>query len=186
MLKQKKHLVFLVLVLFSISFVSAMGVTYPQPQNIELAPGQSSFFTFQIQSDDFPLTCVPIIEETQGLELAFTQEYNIEANQKYNIKPQVIIPKDTPVGAYKALFCMECSPSEEVAGSKIIPRFCNLPVTVNVVSERTRPNKFDEAENNIVIWITLLAISIVILAIVIFFLVRKRFSYSSYNSQLMQ
>ncbi len=156
------------------NFVFAMGVTYPHPQNIELKPGQSSYFTFQIQSDDFPLVCVPIIEDAAGLEFAFNTQYNVGANQKFSVKPQIIVPKQTPFGDYKASFCIECEPSREVEGSKIIPRICNLPVTVSVVTERTRKNIFEEELGYIWLWITLLIIAIIILAIVIFYLVRRR------------
>jgi len=171
----KKVISLTIAMIFLISFVSAIGITYPQPQNIELRPEESSYFTFQIQSDNFPLSCVPIIEETQGLELAFNQEYQVEARQRYNVKPQIIVPKQTAFGSYQASFCMECSPSEDVEGSKIIPRICNLPVTVNVVSDRTQDNMFDStAGGNFMIWISLLILSVVLLAAIIFYLVRRR------------
>jgi len=163
--------VFLVLV---ISVVSAVGVSYPHPQNIELRPGESSYFTFQIQADNFPLVCIPEIENAAGLEFAFNQQYEIEANQRYNVKPQLIVPKQTGLGNYKATFCVECAPSEDVSGSKIIPKVCNLPVTANVVSERTRPNMFEEEGLGVFVWITLLVAAIIILAIIILVLVKRR------------
>jgi len=160
-------------IILTTSLISAIGVTYPHPQNIELKPGQSSYFTFQIQSDDFSLICVPSVQDNAGLELAFNQQYEVEANQKYNIKPQIIIPKQTPFGNYKAIFCIECSPSGEVEGSRIIPKICNLPVTANVVAERTRDNML-EPEGYFGLWITFLIIAIVILALVILYLIRRK------------
>lgn len=163
------------IILLSFSFVNAIGITQPQPQNIELKPGQSSFFTLQVQSDDFPLKCVPIVRETGGLELAFNQEYNIGANQAFNIKPQVIVPKETGFGNYQANFCLECTPSGDFSGSRVVPVICNLPVSVNVVSERTRENRFDEAgQIGFLTVLVILSIAILILAVVIFFLVARR------------
>jgi len=163
--------------IFLISIVSAIGVTVPQPQNIELKPGQASFFTFQIQSDDFPLICIPILQEAGGLELAVNQQYEVEPNQRYVVKPQVIAPQQSGFGNYKATFCISCSPSEEVEGSKVVTEVCNLPVTVDVVSERTRENMFEEEIGPAMgLWITLLLVAIVFLAIVIFYLIRKRSS----------
>ena len=170
-----KLLAFVLLSFLMANVASALGVTYPYPQNIELKPGQSSYFTFQIQTDNFPVSCVPSIGETGGLELAFAQKYDIESNQRYNVKPQVIVPKQTGFGNYKTTFCIECTPSNDVSGSRIIPKVCNLPVTVNIVSDRTRTNALEETGN--VVWIIVLisfAISIVILASIIFYLVVKQ------------
>ena len=169
----KKIIITILAIIFVTSLVSAIGVTYPHPQNIELKPGQSSYFTFQIQSDDYPLICVPSIQDNDGLELAFNPQYEIEANQKFNVKPQIIIPKQTPFGNYQAKFCIECSPSEEVEGSRIIPKICDLPITVNVVSERTRENML-EPVSYFSIWITFLIIAILVLALVIFYLIRRK------------
>ena len=169
----KKIITTILAIIFVTSLVSAIGVTYPHPQNIELKPGQSSYFTFQIQSDDYPLICVPSIQDNDGLELAFNPQYEIEANQKFNVKPQIIIPKQTPFGNYQAKFCIECSPSGEVEGSRIIPKICDLPITVNVVSERTRENML-EPVSYFSIWITFLIIAILVLALVIFYLIRRK------------
>ena len=171
----KKILLLLITTIFLVSSVLAIGVTYPHPQNIELVPGQASYFTFQIQTDDFPVSCVPVTEELSGLELAFNPQYQVEEYQRFNIKPQVLVPKQTAFGSYRATFCMECTPSGDVEGSKIIPRVCGLPITVNVVAERTRTNVFEEEPKAFFgIWITLLIIAIIILAIIIFYLIRKR------------
>jgi len=169
----KKIITIWIAIMVSISFVNAIGITYPYPQNIELKPGQSSYFTFQIQSDDFPLTCIPIVQDNAGLELAFNPEYGVEADQNYDAKPQIIIPKKTPYGNYKATFCMECSPDTDVQGSKVISKICNLPITANVVSERTGRNVNEEI-SYFYIWITFLIIAIIVLALIIFYLIRKR------------
>lgn len=170
----KKIITLLIASIFVAGFVFAIGVTYPHPQNIELKSGQSSYFTFQIQSDNFPLICVPIVEDLQGLEIAFNPQYEVDANQRYNVKPQIIIPKQTPLGNYKITFCIECEPAEEVEGSRIIPRVCSLPVTLNVVAERTRKNILEEKPSYTWILITLLIIAIIILAIVIFYLIKRK------------
>lgn len=169
----KKIIITILAIVFITSLVSAIGITYPHPQNIELKPGQSSYFTFQIQSDEYSLICIPSVQDNAGLELAFNPQYEIEANQKYNVKPQIIVPKQTPYGDYKAQFCMECSPSEDVEGSRIIPKICDLPITANVVSERTRDNML-EPTSYFGLWITFLIIAIVILALVIFYLIRRK------------
>ena len=159
-------------------FVSAIGITHPFPQTLQLTPGQSSYFSFQIQSGDIPLKCVPLIENTNGLELAFNQFYEIDANQKYNVEPQIIVPEKTAYGTFTASFCMECSPGtgSNVEGSAIIPKICNLPVTVNVVSERTGKNAFDEEEkgNGLIVALLILSLAILVLAIIIFYLVARR------------
>jgi len=174
----KKIISLIIAVFVLVSFASAIGVTYPHPQNIELTPEQQSYFSFQIQSDDFPIVCVPNVEDDAGLELAFNQQYTIGANQKFNVKPQVIVPKQTPIGEYRAVFCIECSPSAESEGSRIIPKICNLPITVNVVSERTNPNMFEEEKSYLTVWITFLIVAIVILVLIIFYLVRRRSALS--------
>jgi hypothetical protein len=166
-------MIFVVSLVSLVSLVSAIGVTYPHPQNIELKPGQSSYFTFQIQTDDFPLTCIPSVQDNAGLEFAFNPQYDVEARQKFNVKPQVIIPKQTPYGNYKATFCIECDPAGEIEGSRIIPRICDLPITVNVVTERTRKNMLEEV-SYLWLWMTLLIVAIVVLAITIFYLIRRR------------
>jgi len=172
--KMRKIISLLVAAIFLASFVYAIGASFPRPQNIELTPGQSSYFAFQIQTDESPVSCVPVIQETQGLELAFNQKYDVEANEKYVVKPQVIVPEQTPFGDYTATFCVECTPISEAEGSKVIPKICGLPITVKVVSERTRENMFEPAPAGYDLWITLLIIAIVILAIIIYYLIRKK------------
>jgi hypothetical protein len=159
---KKQITIITITMIFLTSLVSAIGVTYPHPQGIELKPGQSSYFTFQIQSNDFPLVCVPVIQDNAGLELAFNPEYEVGINQALNIKPH-----------YKATFCVECTPAIEAEGSRIIPKICGLPITANVVAERTRENML-EPESYFGLWITFLIIAIVILALAILYLVRKK------------
>lgn len=164
----------IIAIILSVSTVCAIGVTYPYPQNIELKPGQSSYFAFQIQSDDSPISCIPIVEDSKELELAFSQNYDVEASSKLNVKAQVIAPKTIPTGEQKSIFCIECSPSGTASGSKVVSRICNLPVTVNIVTERTGKNML-ENNNYLRIWITFLIAAIVILSLIILFLVVKRF-----------
>ena len=89
---KKTIIIFLGLILL-VSVVSALGITAPRPQNIQLQPGESTSFNFQIQSDSTPVTCVPVIEESDGLELAFNQEYVVGGNERYVVQPRVIVPK---------------------------------------------------------------------------------------------
>jgi len=165
-----------VAILLLTTLVCAIGVIQPRPKNIELKPGEASYFTFQVQSDDFPLECVPTVDDAGGLELAFNQEYQVGANEKYNIQPQVIVPEKTGYGDYEATFCMECFPMGDIEGSVIVPRFCGLSVTANVVSDRTRPNMFDEkgGQAGWMFVMVILAFAILILAAVIYYLVRRR------------
>ena len=175
-MESKKYFGIVLVFFLTVSFASAFGVTHPFPQSIELKPGQSSFFSFQIQADNFPLKCVPVIEQTGGLELAFNQEYNVEANQRFNVKPQVIVPKETGFGTYSTMFCMECVPSGDVEGSRIVPRVCNIPLEVSVVSERTGVNAFEESSGNIgfISILAILSISILVLVVIIFYIISRR------------
>ena len=161
------------LVIASLTLVSAIGVSFPHPQNIELKPGESTSFTFQIQSHDFAVKCIPEMQETQGLEITLDKEYALEANQRLNVKGKVQLPSDMNAGNYEAQFCIECSPLGEESGSAVKQKVCNLPVTVVGVNERTRQNIFDAEEQESLLWI-ILVIVLVILITLIKYITKKR------------
>jgi hypothetical protein len=161
------------LVIFSLGLVSAIGITYPHPQDIELQKGESSSFVFQIQAQDFAIRCIPTIEESQGLEITLEKEYIVSANERLNVKGTVKLPSDMSLGDYKATFCIECSPSELSGGSTVKTRTCSLPVTVAGVDKRTRKNAFDVEKAMTLLWV-ILVIAILILILLIWYLIKKR------------
>jgi len=164
------------LAMASLSLVSAIGVTYPHPQDIELLPGEETSFVFQIQAHDFDVKCVPVIEETQGLEITLNKEYIVQINERLNVKGKVKLPADMSSGDYKATFCIECSPLQASSGSSVKQRTCNLPVTVKGVSERTRQNSFDiEQGERTLLWTILILVVLILLVILsIWYVLKKR------------
>ncbi|MFH1500999.1 MAG: hypothetical protein ABIE22_03575 [archaeon] len=171
----KRIILTLLLGIFLASVVSAVGVTFPQPQNMELRPGENNYFIFQIQSDHFPIICIPEIESSDNLQIILEDNYTVAQNQRFNVQGEVVLSKGASFGDYKTTFCILCMPLES-EGSTVNIKTCGLPVTVSAVAQRSGPNLYEPPSPSYLIpVIVILSIAIIILlAIIIIYLYRKR------------
>ncbi len=163
------------ILILAISIVSA-AVTAPMPRNIELTPGQSSQFSFQIQqADNFDIVCKYVPENLGILEISLDNEYQVAAGQSITVKGTVTLPSSAAPADYQATFCMECSPKTTEGGSSIKIRYCNdkYPLTIQGVSERTRTNQYDK-EGTSLLWLILLIVLIILVLLTWYILKKKK------------
>ena len=121
------------------------GVTNPLPTELNLLKGESGRFKFQVQTitSDQEVECTSSLPE----ESIFTIDFDpptitVPARSVQDIYGTVNVPKDIEFGTYEETFCLSCKPTQSPEGAAVLIETCNLPIKVNVVSERTRDNMY--------------------------------------------
>lgn len=150
---------------------SAIGVTRPIPQEIQLLPGQSNSFKFQIQSDDYAIDCTYDLEMESILDVGFeTPKIVLQANEKEYVTGTITAPEDAPSGEYSTKFCVRCSPLVKEEGkSSTRFNYCDLPLSVSIVSQRTKENILEIPEVQkppYMLWIWAILIAIIAATII--------------------
>lgn len=140
-----KTILFLALFLLVLAKTAYAGATYPIPSEIELMPGEESRFKFVVTSpgtSDVDCTITPDLLVPFDIIFDETEFSILEGSTAKSVTGTVYVSGDTTVGAYKETFSVTCTPSlgEGVEGSTVSTTTKGLPISVNVVSERTREN----------------------------------------------
>lgn len=143
----KKIITFILILLLSLQIVTAWGVTYPQPQEMQLLQGEEARFwvTIDAVQSGNDLQCKIVPMGNKNIELTFDQDEEVP----------LLIPKGTAKALYgtvKALenaefdmhqiqFCPDCEEvidkAEGVTG--VQGKYC-VPFKVEISDIRTRDN----------------------------------------------
>ncbi len=149
----KKIIFYGLVALFVVQFVSA-GVTNPQPTELELMKTESGRFKFQIQTITNPssILCTYSLEGDSPLIVEFDDdEVLVEANTKKYVYGTVTVPENIEQKisfdtqgymVFEENFCVSCGSADGIAGASVQINTCDLPITVRVVSQRTRDNMY--------------------------------------------
>ncbi len=139
-----KKIIYAVLIIILSQIVFA-GVTNPLPAELNLLPGESGRFKFQIQTvtSDYNLSCDYSLEEKSPLNIEFdSDEIVVPAGTIEDIYGTVDVPDELDYGTYEASFCISCEPTSKKAGASVKIDTCDLPIKVNVVSGREKENMY--------------------------------------------
>ncbi|MFH1307631.1 MAG: hypothetical protein ABIH72_02155 [archaeon] len=171
----KKTILILLCAFFLVSLASSTAVYVPQPQNMELKPGETTGFILKIASEHTDVICTPDIGPNEYLAITLEPNYTIGQYQRFNIEGQVALSKDAPYGQYEHRFCMLCEPIG-IGGTTIPLNTCGLPITVTAVSERSKQNLYEPIKPSyyLPIIVILSIVIIILLAIIVIYLYRKR------------
>ncbi len=144
-MKKNKILLYILILVLTNQIVFAIGISFPIPSEIEISPGESERFFYQIQHGGLPVSCTEQITDAEGLEIRFDENVKIlkEGNGK-SFYGSVIAPEDITNGDRIVKFCVTCTPlnvdiaGQQGAGMQFIN--CGIPINVKVIGERTRKN----------------------------------------------
>jgi len=140
----KKILICTIMVLILSSIVFA-GVTNPLPTELNLLKGESGRFKFQVQTitSDQEVECTSSLSEESIFTIDFDPStITVPAGTVRDIYGTINVPKNLEYGTYEETFCLSCKPTQSSEGAAVLIETCNLPIKVNVVSERTRDNMY--------------------------------------------
>lgn len=177
----KNITIYLLITILLITNVFATGVSEPFPSNLELLPGESGKFVFQIQSvaDPKELSCSVSFQEVDSLDIVFEEtSFIVNAGDVRDVLATVTAPRELPYGKYKGSFCISCSNVNVNTGgaSPVTFNTCGLDFSVDVVSIRTRNNvDFPEKRVKKPIYLIVLIIAIILMIIVLtYYLIKRR------------
>lgn len=157
-----------------INFVNAaVGVGYPFPSTLELKPGESGRFQFEIQTtpEEGLVTCnynlenpIPLIVEFDEQSTSIPPTGNMIRMLVY---ATVTAPIDIESGGYSTSFCVTCAPAESGNPVGMLGAYCGITFGANVVGERTRENPYVPPKKTKMNPIALSLILIMIAALII-------------------
>lgn len=169
-MKNKKTIYLLIFLLF-IQLAYA-GVSHPS--QISLAPGEKAEFNFAVDNAIFnvPIECTISLETKQtSLEISFKKtKVRLEPGTREFIIGEVKVPKNINSGFYKETFCVSCDKLSNTPGATTRPRYCGIPIRVNVGEEYRTNNK----ENPFNISTSVLTLMNILLLIIVILLYTKR------------
>lgn len=129
-----------VLMLIQIAYA---GVTNPLPTELNLFKGEEGRFKFQIQAvtSDQDLGCLVSSAEDSPIKVLFDYgKVIVPAGTIKEVYGTIRVPEDAKQGQYETKFCVSCGAVEAGGGTTVRIDTCDLPIKVNVISERTKEN----------------------------------------------
>ncbi len=167
-----------------LSQLAYAGVTNPLPSEMQLLEGESGRFKFQIQAitSEQDLICEPSLAEETSLDIDFDQKIiTVSAGSIKEAYGTVTAPDK--IGTYTESFCISCEPVSDIAGTSVQMDTCDLPITVDVVGEKTKENMTVEPEKPLPsVLILLMVAGIIAAAYIIFYIVKKKINRPSKQS----
>ena len=165
---------YITLILLLTTFVRA-GVVFPIP-DLQLMPGESGRFQYAIQTGTPPVQCTMSLNDKTPLEISLDFDEGIVNAQSKTFYGTATAPREIPFGHYEETFCVTCESLSEAGGASLRQSFCDIPIKVDVVRERTKmnlqlPEKPKEVIDPIAIVGTIVLIILVI--VLILFSVKK-------------
>ncbi len=150
-------------ILFSFASVSALGVTRPTPYNIEVVPGTSAEFSFEIQgiTSEEDLVCNPSVSGLDGIEVSLDNEVPVSAGEITEVVGELVVPEGVSFGEYSGELSVRCSSADAVEGSSVKTNIGGLKITANVVETLEEGDAIEEKEASSTIWVWSIAIIIV-------------------------
>ena len=174
----RKIMVWLLSILIVAQIVYA-GVTNPLPTELNLFKGESGRFKFQIQTvaSNKELECSYALAEESPLIVEFDPAtIVVPAGTVRDVYGTVTVPGDLDFGTYEENFCISCKPTAGQAGTAVQIDTCDLPIKVNVVSERARDNMYVPPKETPFPWqiIVIASVILVIIALSVIYVWGKR------------
>ncbi|MBS3163349.1 hypothetical protein J4427_01540 [Candidatus Woesearchaeota archaeon] len=177
-----KLIILIITGLILINFVNAaVGVGYPYPSQLELKPGESGRFQFEIQTtpEEGDVTCTYNLENPIPLIINF-DEQSIPITPtgqtiRMPVYATVTVPIEAESGSYSTSFCVTCAPKDEGNPVGALGAYCGITFGVNVVGERTRENPYvppKPAKTNAFI-LTIIFTLIAILVLVFIYITKR-------------
>ncbi len=157
-------------VLFSLGAVSALGVTRPVPYNIEITPGSSEEFSFEIQAvtSTEDVVCKPSISGMQGLEVFLDDQIEVSAGEIKEVTGKITAQEDVAFGEYSGQLNVNCHALNSEEGSDVNTAIGGLAITANVV-EQTGKVVQEEKEASTTMWLgAIIVVAILALALVVY------------------
>ncbi|MBS3149345.1 hypothetical protein J4455_01455 [Candidatus Woesearchaeota archaeon] len=163
-----KTITYIAIILVLMNFVVA-GVVFPIP-DLELKPGESGRFQFLITGSP-PLKCTVNPDHKTPLNVEFDNMEVIIESQSQPYFGTITAPKDTKYGKYTETFCVSCEALGEGGGSSLRQSFCDVPINVEVVGERTKENiQFPEKPKEKIDAIAIIGLIVLIILIIVLIL----------------
>jgi hypothetical protein len=174
--------------LVTVSFASAWGVTYPQPQELQLLRGEAARFwvTIDAAQSNYNLSCDLVGFGNQDLITEFDvgNQLMVPKGKVKALYGTVTAGATAPYGMQSLNFCPNCKevkPSEE--GTGVMGKYC-VPYDIYIVSRKTKENPQDQippkhVANYLYYYIAGAAVVLLVLIIYLIIMLRKRKSKKS-------
>lgn len=142
-MKKIKILVFALVLLISISYIKAVGVGFPIPNPVNVAPGQEATFFFSIDSGANDVDCKISFQKDTPFNIEFyttdktyksAEKISLQKDRANSVYGTFKVPTNTPLGEYKETFCVSCVPAQGSGGSAVLGNVCGIPLNINVVA----------------------------------------------------
>ena len=151
------------------------GVTFPDLT--KLNPGDKGNFDFRVDATlfDEPLECViDTLSKNTSLEVSFeTNKIELQPKERKYVSGIVKVPRNTEYGFYKETFCVTCERKQEISGTTTRPRYCGIPINVEVGNYFKKSNyEFPEWIKSKIFFFIL--INIVLISTIIFIVIKKK------------
>jgi len=131
--------------------VRAIGVTYPLPTELELVPGETAWFRFEIQNiaGDFPIMCTYNFKESFPFSLTWNMDNpTIDVGKVQSIIGTVTAPANASFQTDNFYIIVSCEPKLTMTGSgSLIKKINEIPLKVSVVQYRTKCKASDHMFN---------------------------------------
>ncbi|MEM5871396.1 MAG: hypothetical protein QW051_00820 [Candidatus Aenigmatarchaeota archaeon] len=173
---------FLLVLLMSINFVQAIGVTRPLPYDIQLMRGEEAGFVFEIQAvtANEKQLCSYSITGMEPLEITFQEkEVIIDAGGIKKVYGKVKVPEGAEIKTYNGQLSVSCGsyyPGE--GGSAVKTNVGGSPFIVEVVEQRTSEIKQvlppQEIDYTFILIVVVVIIIIVAFALGVYYYKKKR------------
>lgn len=176
-MKFKLFAMLIISLLFADLANAAVGVGYPFPSQLELRPGESGRFQFEIQTtpEEGLVTCNYNLENPIPITIEFDEQTTSIPQTGQMIRmpvyATVTAPIETEPGKYSTSFCVTCAPAESGNPVGMLGAYCGITFGVDVVGERTRENPYVPPKpakiNGLILAIIIAGIGILILLAVL-------------------
>ncbi|MBI4149236.1 hypothetical protein HY491_02210 [Candidatus Woesearchaeota archaeon] len=140
----KRHTISLcmALLLVPIAFAS-WGVSYPN--ELELLTGESGRFKFGIDAtqNSYDMECTVGLSSFDGITITLdSNPLRVKGKKIGQVGGTAIAALSS--GDYGQRFCVTCNDilPEQAEGATVRATYCNIPMTVHVVGERSRENQY--------------------------------------------
>ncbi len=177
-MKKTNYLLPIFLLLLTPLINAGVGVTSPGAI-IQLEPGQSSRFQFEIQTVllNSPVECsITFNTAPFTIELDSPSPIFIGPGLRYQVYGNVSAPKDIGVGLYQKSYSVACSsPEGQQGGASIQEIHGAIPFTIELVSSRTRENPYvpPKPEKQYPPTVIFLILALIIIILFIVFLAKR-------------
>ncbi len=160
----------MILLLSNLAY-AAIGISSPKP-DLELLPGQEGNFQFKIDATTHPnsIICEITLDHNSPLQVELDKaSTTINSGEIGFINGTVIVPLEISPDKYAETFCVACTNLGQES-SQTIPKYCEIPINVNVAGEVTEEKPEMPLYTKILI---VIAIILILIALILYIKNRK-------------